>query len=85
MTTVIGTRIHQLEMLVFFPQLQFIVGSLQEGRIPVDCLHNMLRHFGAFEVCRVTAEVGSCSFGVRDVENLLAKTALLKTPSRLAI
>jgi len=60
MTTVIGTRIHQLEMSGLVRQLQFMIGSLQESRIPMDCLYNLLRHFGALEVCRVT-EVGSCS------------------------
>jgi len=61
-----------------------MVGSLQESRIPVDCLHNVLHHFGTFEVCRVTTEVGSCYLVSVMVENLLAKPALLKTPRALS-
>jgi hypothetical protein len=72
MTTVIGTRIHQLEMSGLVRQLQFMIGSLQESRIPMDCLHNLLRHLGALEVCRVT-EAGRCSLVVSVVLKTLAK------------
>ena len=45
MTTVIGTRIHQL-LKCQERELQFMVGNLQESRIPMDRLDNVLGHFG---------------------------------------